>query len=157
MSVATHRAALVSLLNSVPDIGRVHEYQRYSREENTFRGLYLFNAPPMQPHLRGWQVSHTGQERRTLGVGRVLKQHFWTLRGYLVLNDGFASELVFDDLCEAIADAYQADPTLGGVNTAEMFGDGPDGVQKRDAGPVLFCGVLCHSAVLQLETWEYAR
>ena len=157
MSVATHRAALVGLLNGVPGIGRVHEYQRYSREESTFRSLYLWGEPPMQPHLRGWQVSHPSEERRTLGVSRVLKKHSWALRGYLVLNDEFASELVFDGLCEAVADAYQADPTLGGVCAAEMWGDGPDGVQKLDAGPVLFCGVLCHSAVLQLETWEYAR
>ena len=156
MSVATHRTALVALLNTVPDIGRVHGFQRYVREENAFKAVYLYTAPPMTPHLRGWQVSHTSEQRRTLGLGRVLRKHGWTVRGYLTLNDEEQSELVFDGLCEAVADAYEADPTLGGVCTAEMYGDEPDGVQKLDAGPVVFCGVLCHSAVLQLQTWGYS-
>ncbi|MDP3224281.1 MAG: hypothetical protein Q8M96_14215, partial [Rubrivivax sp.] len=93
MSVATHRAALVALLHSVPDIGRVHEFQRYSREESVFRSLYIYDAPPMLPHLRGWLVSHTDQERRTLGIGRVLIKNAWTVRGYLVFNDEHRSEL----------------------------------------------------------------
>ncbi len=158
MSAATVRAALVALVASVAGIGRVHDYQRYAREPRDFAEHYLWAdvANGGLEHIRGWQVSRTSGGERTLGVGRVLINDGWTIRGYMTLNDALRSELAFDDLVEAIRDAYRADPTLGGACSAEMFGNGPDGVQLADAGPVVFCGVLCHSAALSLETWRYA-
>ncbi len=155
MSVAAHRAALVALLQGVPDVGRVHEFERYLREESRMQELYVWSASGGMPHLRGWYVGNCRTERTTIGLGRVLLKHTWPIRGYLVFNDEERSSVVFDDLCEAIGAAHEADRTLGGVSTAEEIGGGPDGVQKLEAGPVLFCGVLCHSALLQLQTWEY--
>jgi hypothetical protein len=155
MSVDTIRAALVAMIERVPLIGQVHDYQRYAREEADFRRLYEWQMPSGDLHLRGWQISHVACTERTLGIGRVLKKHTWRIRGYLGLNDGYASEKVFDGLCEAIAGEYRLDETLGGTCTAEAVGEDDDGVQKLDAAPVLFCGVLCHSATLELRTWEY--
>ena len=156
MSLATIRTGLVALLNSVPDVGRVHAFERFARQESAFRAFYVWDNPAGDAHIRGWQVSNRGIERRTLGLGRTLDKHTWQIRGYLSWNDGYESELVFDDLVERIRAAHLADPTLGGLSTAEMWGDGPDGMQKAEAGPVMFCGALCHSAVLQVETWEYS-
>lgn len=157
MSVALHRAALVAMLQRVPDVGRVHEYERYLREEARMQELYVWAAPGGMPHVRGWYVGNCRTRRRTLGLGRVLLRHTWPIRGFLVLNDEERSSIVFDDLCEAIGAEHEADRTLGGVSTAEELGSDVDGVQKLEAGPALFCGVLCHSALLQLETWEYTR
>lgn len=154
MSAATHRAALVALIQSVPEVGRVHAYQRYAREEAAFQAHYLYTLAGGKKQLRGWQVSRVSVVERTVGVGRVLNEHSWQIRGYLALEDALASELVFDDLVEDIRAAFRADPTLGGVSTAEPIGD-EDGIQMRDAGPVIFCGVLCHSALLTLQTREY--
>lgn len=156
MSVATHRAAIVAMLQAVPNIGRVHQSVRYVREESKFRAAYEWALPGGLPHLRGWHVGSCTTERRSWGMGRVLLKHTWPIRGYLVFNLDEESLLVFDDLCEAVGVAHEADRTLGGVSTAEELGGETSGVQKLEAGEVTFCGVLCHSALLQLETWEYA-
>lgn len=155
MSLATVRTALVALLRAVPNVGVVHDYQRYVREEDKFRQLYVYSGAGIDPHVRGWQLSNTDIQERSLGMGRVLNGFTWAIRGYLSLKDDTATELQFDALCEAIRAAYRANPTLGGVCTAESLDGGPDGIQKLGAGPVLFCGVLCHSALLQLTTWEH--
>jgi hypothetical protein len=155
MSVAAHRAALLAMLLAVPSIGRVHESVRYVREESRFRADYEWAPEGGLAHLRGWHIGSCTTARRTLGLGRVLLRHTWPIRGYLVFNLEHRSQLVMDDLCEAIGAAHETDRTLGGVSTAEELGSDADGVQKLEAGEVLFCGVLCHSALLQLETWEY--
>lgn len=156
MSLDAVRSALVAMIAAVPEVGRVHAWQRYSREENEFQQLYVWAGAQSVDHVRGWCVRNVNGEERTLGVGRVLMKDSWEVRGYLSLNDELASELIFDGLIEAIRAAYRADPTLGGACAAEMWGDGPDGVQKADSAPVIFCGVLCHSAVLTVDTWRYA-
>lgn len=154
MSAATHRAAIVAQLQAVPGIGRVHSYQRYAREEAAFQALYLYEPVPGTRRLRGWQLSRVAVAERLAGLGRTLNEHTWELRGYLALHDAEASELAFDQLVEDIRAALRADPGLGGLNVAEPLGE-DDGWQMRDAGPVLFCGVLCHSALLTLQTREY--
>lgn len=154
MSAAAHRAALVALLEAVPAVGRVHHYERYAREDSAFRAHYLHTLPGGAKQLRGWQVSRVGVAERLLDLGRWLDEHSWVIRGYLALDDSAATELTFDGLVEDIRAAFRADPTLGGLSTAEPIGE-EDGIQVRDAGPVMFCGVLCHSALLTLQTREY--
>ena len=59
MSLATHRAAIVALLGGVADIGQVHAFERYAREESAFRTLYLYTPAGGEQQVRGWQVSNT--------------------------------------------------------------------------------------------------
>lgn len=154
MSAAEHRAALVALIAAVPQTGRVHDYQRYAREDGPFREHYLHTSPGGAKQLRGWQISRVAVAERLVGLGRALNEHSWQIRGYLALDDAAATELTFDNLVEDIRAAYRADPTLGGLSTAEPINE-EDGIQMSDAGPVMFCGVLCHSALLTLHTREY--
>ena len=156
MTVASHRAAVMAMLLQVPSIGRVHPSVRFVREESKFREAYLWAPPGGLQHVRGWHLQSPTTERRSWGMGRVLLKHTWSIRGYLVLNLQEESQLVFDDLCEAVGVAHEGDRTLGGVSTAEELGGETSGVQKLEAGEVMFCSTLCHSALLQLETWEYA-
>lgn len=163
MSLAQHREALRQLLSDVTGIGRVHSYERYVRDEAKFRALFTYEPEhidigcdaPMGKHVRGWWLRNTRIVERELGVARLLDQYDWQIRGFLSLQDDVATELIFDDLVERLRDAYRANPTLGGINTAETADTNEFGIQKLDASPVLFCGVLCHSATLQLRTQEY--
>ena len=43
MSLATHRAAIVALLQSVPDAGQVHDHEPFGRTETDFRSLYAWD------------------------------------------------------------------------------------------------------------------
>jgi hypothetical protein len=158
MSVlSAHRDAIVALMAAVPAIGQVHDRERYLPDEKNFKAAYLFTLPDATKQLRGWWLRRVRTLERTVSTGTVMNEHTWQWRGYMAFSDADATELTFDDLIEAFRDAFRADPTLGGVceqNPMEI-GQGEDGVQVVDAGPVTFCGVLCHSAVLQLKTWSY--
>jgi hypothetical protein len=155
--LATHRAAIVAMMVAVPNIGQVHAQERYLPDEGKFKQVYLFELPDGSKQIRGWWLRRVRTLERTVSTGSVMNEHTWQWRGYMAFKDADATELTFDDLIEAYRDAFRADPTLGGVceqNPLDI-GQGEDGVQVVDAGPVTFSSVLCHSAVLQLKTWSY--
>ena len=58
--LAQHRAAIVALLASVPDIGIVHDRERYAANEAAFRDLYLYRSGTPEAQLRGWWVRRVG-------------------------------------------------------------------------------------------------
>lgn len=154
--LAQHRAAIVALLASVPDIGIVHDRERYAANEAAFRDLYLYRSGTPEAQLRGWWVRRVATFEASPHVGRTLNVHTWSIRGYTAFRDGEATELVFDALIEQFRALVRTDPTLGGACEVGPLGENePDGVQVTDAGPVMFAGVLCHSALLQLKTWSY--
>lgn len=150
-----HRAAIVAALAAVPEIGHVHDRERYAANEGQFRALYLYTPPGGQPHVRGWWVRRVATREHSPCIGRAINAHTWQVRGYMAFADAEASELRMDELVEAFRARVRDDPTLGGVCQPGPQDSAEDGVQVTDAGPVRFAGVLCHSIVLQLTTWSY--
>lgn len=137
------RAAIVGRLQQVAGIGLVHGYERYAKSDKDFRDLYLQDG-----QLLGWHVRRIGR-REDVGSNDVFTD--WEIRGFMALQDAGASELIFDDLYDAICDAWRADPTLGKAVSAPKAG--ADVVPAmQDSGPVMFAGVLCHSMRLKLTT-----
>lgn len=155
-TLAEIRAAIVAKHAAVDDVGAVHAYERYTRAEDKFKELFVVDpAGAEAKQIRGWWWRRVSTRETTIDTGTVMNEHTWQCRGYMSLNDADASELKFDDLIEAFRDAVRADPNLGGVCEQNPQQGEEDGVQVIDAGPVTFCGALCHSAVLQLKTWSY--
>lgn len=150
-----HRAAIVAALASVPDIGQVHDRERYAANNSDFQSLYLFTPSGGPEQLRGWWIRRTATLENTADLGGSVNVHTWTIRGYLAFADEQATELVLDDLVEQFRAVVRDDPTLGGACESGPLSDETDGVQVADAGPVYFAGVLCHSVVLTLQTWSY--
>lgn len=156
--VAAIRSAIVAAVAGVPEIGQVHAYERYIRGDARFAQLYEHTLPGGAGQLRGWWVRRVATRESSPSLGPdALNVHTWHLRGYMALNDEQASELVFDELIEDVRAVVRADPTFGGVAEQGPLNDGDntDGAQVIDAGPVMFCGVLCHSALLEIRTWSY--
>jgi hypothetical protein len=158
MSVlATHRTAIVAQLAAIANIGQVHAHERYLPDETKFKAAYLFTLPDASKQIRGWWLRRVRTLERTVSTGTVMNEHTWQWRGYMAFNDALHTELTLDELIEDYRAAFRADPTLDGAceqNPLDV-GQGEDGVQVVDAGPVMFSQVLCHSAVLQLKTWSY--
>ncbi|WP_020179649.1 hypothetical protein [Methylopila sp. M107] len=146
------RDAIVALVAGVPNVGRVHAYERYARESKAMAALYAEAGA-----VRGWFVQRPAVRRRRLSSGRELVTTTWSLTGFMSLVDTEASELELDGLVDKIIDAERADPTLGGAVRGEPV-DGVLGFQLIDAGPVTFGGLLCHRVrlVLFAETYEDA-
>lgn len=154
--IAEIRSAIVSTLASVPDIGQVYEFERDIREESKFKTLYLYTPSDGEPQIRGWWLRRTLSEEKDFNVERTLVTDTWALRGFMALDDAIASELAFDELIETFRDKVRADPTFGGLGARRPPKDErSDGVQVVEVAPVTLCGVLCHGALLQLQTWSY--
>ncbi|MFC4475047.1 hypothetical protein [Comamonas denitrificans] len=151
-----HRAAIVATLSAVPEIGVVHDRERYASSNADFARLYTFKPAAGQQHIRGWWVRRSAtQERGHLLGPRYEQTHTWTVRGFLSFNDAQASEIVLDSLVEHFRAAVRADLTLGGICQPPPSPEqGGDGVQVVEVGPVHFAGALCHSVLLQLNTWS---
>lgn len=152
-TVQAHRDALAALIAAVPSAGVVHAFEPYAKSQSEFQAAYLWTAPGGAQQLRGWHIRRTATRERELGVGRTLNAHTWRVRGFMALDEGGATELVFDELVEAIRRAYRLNPTLSGA--AQLSPADGAGIDLTDSTPVVFTGVLCHSATLQLTTHAY--
>ena len=153
MSLAIHRTAIVALLAAVPSIGVVHDEEPYARTEGAWRSLYLWTAGDGSQQLRGWFLRRVRTRETMTGVGRTVNAHTWQVRGFMALMPPDTGK-TFDGLVEAFRQAVRNDPDFGGAIVPGPL-DQPTGVQVTDSGPVMFCGVLCHSATLALTTYEY--
>lgn len=150
-ALADVRAAIKTTLESVADIGQVHDYERYASRQGDFVALY-YSAGHAQ--IRGWNFRRVAREERSSAIGRHAVTARWALRGYMALDDSAASEQTFDLLVEALIAAFRADDSLGGVVDTCIIAD-VAGLQLDEAGPVMLAGVLCHGARLTLRTRWY--
>ena len=154
-TVATIRAAHKAKLLTVANIGVVNDYERYSKDQSALQAQYVAMIAGAK-QLRGWNIRRVKTQEKSPDVaGPSVVTHTWDFRGYMALDDSAASEKTFDDLIEAIRDAYRGDENLGGAVSTTVMEDGTAGVQVIESVPVLFAGVLCHSARLRTFTRHY--
>lgn len=145
------RDAIKAKIITVANVGTVHTYERYAANLATLKALYLTGT-----RLLGWHIRLQRTQRSSEMRGRVAIVHTWLVRGFMSMDDADTTELTFDALVEALQNAFAADETLGGVVSQSVLEDGSvAGLQRDDSGPVMFCGVLCHSAKLRLPTLHH--
>ncbi|WP_423458031.1 hypothetical protein [Ottowia sp. VDI28] len=162
-TLAASRQALLEVLRAVPAVGVVHDCEVYASEDKGFKAAYRYtntdasaDAFAAEPHIRGWYIRRFATAEVNANA-RILNEHTWHVRGYMSLKSAIDSELIFDELIERMRDAARMHGTMGvssalGASTAQERG-----VQVINAGPVLFAGVLCHSAVLELKTRNWVE
>lgn len=145
------RDEIKTLMLTVPNVGVVHTYERYAASLDVLKPLYVSNG-----QLLGWYIRLLKTQRDTPARGRTAILHTWRVRGFMAFEDGAQSELAFDALVEALQEVFTVHETLDGLVGATAF---PDqhvaGLQRDDSGPVMFAGVLCHSALLTLNTLHH--
>lgn len=113
------RVALAAALNLVPGIGRVHEYRRIVRDEQSAR-LHLFDGT----RINGWMIApasaNTAVNVRNPGFqgigvqggGQVMTTFQFQIEGYYGLDDPGESERHFMDLAWAISNDLNRYGTL---------------------------------------------
>lgn len=148
--LADIRAAIVAKLEGIADIGKVHSFERFLKENSKLRELYVFGD-----RIQGWNVRRIANTRTAVNFGRTKVVNTWAIRGFMSLSDESTSELLFDELIEAICEAFGNDLTLGGATDDINLESGVAGVQVRDSAPVMFCSTLCHAVRLELNTVHY--
>ncbi len=157
MSLVLIRAAIVSIMQAVPDIGVVHAYERYAKNIADLAALYR-SAPHQQ--LRGWYVGRNKTAERDRVQNTSTEYTVWKINGFMALSDENQSELQMDLLIEALRDTFRVNDTLNDT-VAQCSLPSPGGgsreasLQLLDFGPVMFGAVLCHGVRLQLNTIRY--
>ncbi len=145
------RDAIKAKIETVPGSGVIHTYERYAKDASALAALYYYGAAPTK-RLHGWHIRRVAKREVLVDTDRWSLWFTWRIRGFMGLDDADATEELFDTECDAIADAFRADDTLGGLVFSQMPDDREIGIQVVKAEPVLFAGVLCHSAELGLTT-----
>lgn len=149
-TLAQIRGAIAANVAAVPNIGRVHTFERFAKNEKDFRALYEY-----QGQIRGWNIRRISHSEKSpaIGISNVINK--WRISGFMSMEDATESELVFDGLVEDLCAKFREDETLGGLIASTIL-ENPDiaGLQVEDSGPVMFAGVLCHSARCILYTWH---
>lgn len=151
MNVATLaqiRAAINTIMVGVSNVGVVNDYERFAKSGDDFRAMYFSGA---HSQIRGWFIRFVGREERSPYQNRYVVTNRWQIRGYMSLDDSAGTEKTFNSLVETVVLEFRANDTLGGVVDTLIIND-VAGAQVEDAGPVMFAGVLCHSARLALRT-----
>ncbi len=148
--LATIRAAIKTLLANVPDVGVVHDYERFAKSKKDFQTMYKSGN-----QILGWFFYRERTEELDGDTGEVRVLHYWRFYGFNGLSDSTETAKTFQALVEIIRDAFRADPTLGGViddnkNMAQRFGS--VGLQLDAIENVMFFGILCHRARFSLVT-----
>lgn len=149
-AITTYRSLgdwLVARLQTIPDIGLVHPYERLIVEPDVAPGVFGSTQ-----QVRAWTLTRLSILPERLPGITQREQERLILRGYLSVDDTQASELVFQDLLEAVAAALRPVHTVGifdrvGPLTIEQIGHVRLGQTH-----------LCHAAqcVLPVEAWAVA-
>jgi hypothetical protein len=140
------RNAIAGVISSVPDVGQVHTFERYAKDRSDMQKFYQTGT-----QILGWHIRRVRTTEDSPYLQRWSRVYRWEIRGYLSLDDSEQTELQFDNLVEDICVAFRADDTLSGLVDTCIIGK-EAGIQVLESYPVMFAGVLCHSAKLALNT-----
>jgi hypothetical protein len=143
MTTATDiRAAIVAKVQAVAGIGKVHAYERFAVQQSKLKELYAF-----EDRILGWNVSRASFKKTMIGDGLFLVRSNWKVRGFMSLDDARETELLFDALADQLQAKLANDPTFN-----KLAAWVPDYELKAELEPVMFCGILCHSATITFDS-----
>lgn len=159
MSLPAHtviRDAIAAKVSGAQAGAMVHTFERYATHLGDLKALFV-DTTVDQPKLMGCHIRRTATKRTAPSTGRWHTRHTWALRFFMALDDAAQSELAFDTWLEAVAEAFRTDQTLGGLAASlqDDSYDNTDGLQLEESVPVMFCGVLSHSARCTLQTLHF--
>jgi len=142
------RAKIVEMLRAIPDIGIVHERERYFSDLDKIRAAYTWQpttaGSPKQ--VRGWFLRRVKMNPEHLGNFKYDIENTWEITGYVGWNEELNSEIILDGLIEEIFQTFKKPMPLN------LLGLTAFGIELVDSSTVNFTGVVCHRATLQLVT-----
>lgn len=144
-------ADIKTKLETVSDIGIIHIYERQIIDPAKF--IALFKAPSGK--ICGWEITRRAASEHQRGA--FFRHHQFVLKGYMGLQDATASSVLFQDLADAVCDAFRlADPEAPGATWYYKNGDNDTAapVQIEIINDRMFGGILCHCAEISLSVTE---
>jgi hypothetical protein len=136
------RSQLLTRLQALTALGKLHQYERYSKNMTELANLYSQGGVLAGGFLR-WASAKT----RMYALGAYEHRHVFELvliRGW---NDAQESQLVFDQAIEQLMVAFETDQRIGDWSCIDSDSFGFELVRNE---PAMFGGVLAHYAVLRI-------
>jgi len=144
MSLSLIRDQIKAILLATSGVGaKVHDYERWAKTWEDYLAFFKSNGL-----IKGWTITRTATSEAKSTTTTNMRTHTFLIRGYYSLDDSAATEKTFQNVIEAIATAFRADPTLNGT----AFDSDP--LQVDLVGNVMFGSVLCHFCELRLLVQE---
>lgn len=146
------RAAIKALVEGVPDIGEVYDYERWAPRWPEYLELFKTSVGGVD-QIRGWTIAC----ERMMSVWEAYQFHrktyYYVIRGYLGLDDSEATEKTAFALALAVVGELEQYPRLNGTLTNGVFADDEwPRIEVFEAR--MFGDVLCHYAEIRLAAYE---
>jgi hypothetical protein len=150
MPLADIKAQIKVILSDVPDIGVVHDYERFSRDWNKFLALFQ----DTNNRINGCMFTREKCPKNQITLGEYEKAHIFVIRFFRGLNDSEGTGNIFDLHLEDVEAAFRDKDTLNDTCQTTMPQWGPmnnvDGIQLDINENRMFGNVLCHYAEMRL-------
>jgi len=138
-------AAIKNVLESVANIGVVHDYDRWTANLQEFRALYLVTIDGVQ-QVRGWDICEDTDEWRPTAARGVHEHRVrYLIRGYQSVNDELATGKTFRALAETVCQTLRSNTSLNGACREVL----PPAIAVYQ--PLKFFGILCHYVEIPVE------
>lgn len=139
-------AEVAAILATVPDIGRVHAYRRAVAAQTDIEAVF---KDVVTGQIRGWEVSREATASQDMLVAGTRERHQIVVYGYMSINDAKRSEETFQELVEAVRDAFRVKRNLNG----KAFDTTP--MSARTVTAAMKAGVLVHYCELTMEAQQF--
>ena len=141
MSYTTVKDQLLATLEAVDGVVNAYGYFRYARRLDE-RDAKFVDEDTNQLHT--WMLTRASAPSKGALDGDITRSHVFQAHGYREIVDTDESEIVFQELTESILNAFNDARTID-EDAAIM-----DSAQLLAFENVMFCGVLCHHAVIEI-------
>jgi len=142
-------ADIKNKMDSIPDIGVVHDYERWASSWDQFISLFKSQA---HNQIRGWEITRGPVSEHLRGT--YFRHHLFRIRGYMSLDDAQETDKTFQQLIEEVCNTFRN--AQGGASWFYGNGDAPENspAQVEINEPRMFGSVLCHYAEILLSVTE---
>ncbi|MCX5908470.1 MAG: hypothetical protein NTY64_15120, partial [Deltaproteobacteria bacterium] len=142
MSDAAFRAAIKTLFEEIPGVGKVHAYERFAKEPSKF--LEFFKNSDSK--IYGWEITRSAVSASEWITKKCKLTHLYVIKGYYGLRDAQASDGAFGAIIDAILLKFISKKVTG------------SSLHKLPIVPTIhvreFASVLCHYAEIHLQVTE---
>lgn len=158
MSIREIKQALVTTIESIPNIGRVHNRMRRLPRTPTQQDVQNAFGIEDQTSERGWSIRvwmwyREGRPARRLTLDNQawIFTHHMILQGYVEINDAYDSETEWDALCDDVTLAFQPREDAPLFDWAQEWSL----PELRIAADATIVGLYeCHDAELRIDVEE---
>lgn len=142
-------------LETIPDIGQVHDYYRWTNNVQDFISLFSYTPAGGSKQIRGWEISR--YYFRDKKQGAFLRHHKFRLIGYMGLKDSEETDKTFQVLADLVVEKFRdpaSQPPSGAWYYLEEADDTDSPILEAKIEPRMFGNVLCHCAEIELSVAE---